>query len=108
VTAQTPDFAVGAKDSIRLKPKPAAAAKPAANAWLLAGDDLDGEELLDDEELLTEEDRQRPAGEGLGVSGFVVPNYVQQPVWRSSIGFCDAAAKGKAVQVQGVQASVGF
>jgi hypothetical protein len=71
VTAQTPDFAVGAKDSIRLKPKPAAAAagaaaaaaKPAGNAWLLAGDDLDGEELLDDEELLTEEDRQRPAGE---------------------------------------------
>lgn len=67
VTAQIPDFAVGAKDSIRLKPKPAAAAaaavKPAGNAWLLAGDDLDGEELLDDEELLTEEDRQRPAGE---------------------------------------------
>lgn len=69
VTAQTPDFAVGSKDSIRLKPKAAAAAvnvqaaaasKP-ANAWL-SGDDLEGEELLDDEELLTEEDRQRPVG----------------------------------------------
>lgn len=67
VTAQTPDFAVGSKDSIRLKPKSAAAAAPAAaskaaNAWLLAGDDLDGDELMDDEDLLTEEDRQRPAG----------------------------------------------
>lgn len=69
VTAQTPDFAVGSKDSIRLKPKSAAttaaaaASKPAAaSAWMLsADDDLEGEELVDDEELLTEDDRQQPA-----------------------------------------------
>jgi hypothetical protein len=67
VTAQTPDFAAGSKDSIRLKSAAAtaaaaAASKPAASAWMLsADDDLVGEELVDDEELLTEEDRQRPA-----------------------------------------------
>lgn len=75
MTAQTPDFALGSKDNIRLKPKASAAsaAPPAAaatangskpgNAWLLAGDDMLDEELLDDEELLTEEDKQRPAGQ---------------------------------------------
>lgn len=75
VTAQLPAFAVGSRDSIKLKSRPAAAAAvagaaaaaapqaaaKAAGAWLLAGDDLGDEELLDDEELLTEEDRQRPA-----------------------------------------------
>ncbi|KAF6254561.1 cytokine-induced anti-apoptosis inhibitor 1, Fe-S biogenesis-domain-containing protein [Scenedesmus sp. NREL 46B-D3] len=69
VSAHLPDFAVGSKDSIKLKPKPAAQAAAAdasssKKAWLLAGDDFDdddGGELLDDDELLTEEDRQRPA-----------------------------------------------
>jgi hypothetical protein len=101
VTAQTPDFAVGAKDSIRLKPKPAAAAaaaKPAGNAWLLAGDDLDGEELLDDEELLTEEDRQRPAVSKqddceVGAGG------ARKACKNCSCGRAEAEAKGEKVQL---------
>lgn len=71
VAARTPDFAAGAKDSLRIKPKqstaaapaPASAAAPSSSAWMLSGDDIDGAaELLDDEELLTEDDRQRPVG----------------------------------------------
>lgn len=84
MTAKTPDFATGAKDSLRLKPKqpPAApaAAAPASSAWMLSGDDIDGaEELMDDEELLTEEDRQRPTGTRVncGTTAVVRPQLLQ-------------------------------
>lgn len=103
VTAQTPDFAVGSKDSIRLKPKSAAAAAPAAaskaaNAWLLAGDDLDGDELMDDEDLLTEEDRQRPAVSKqddceIGAGG------ARKACKNCSCGRAEAEAKGEKVQL---------
>jgi hypothetical protein len=71
VTAKLPDYAVGSRDSIKLKPRqqqgpPAAAAAAAkssstSGAWVLTGDDDGEDELVDDEELLTEEDRQHPA-----------------------------------------------
>jgi len=104
VTGQTPDFAVGSKDSIRLKPKAAAApaqtaaASKSANAWLLAGDDLDGEELLDDEELLTEEDRQRPAVSKaddceVGAGG------ARKACKNCTCGRAEAEAKGEKVQL---------
>jgi hypothetical protein len=103
VTGQTPDFAVGSKDSIRLKPKAAAAAAPAAaskaaNAWLLAGDDLDGDELMDDEDLLTEEDRQRPAVSKqddceVGAGG------ARKACKNCSCGRAEAEAKGEKVQL---------
>ncbi len=61
VSARTPDFAAGAKDSLRLKHKQPTAAAPAAvagassSAWMWSGDDIDGaEELLYYEDLLTE------------------------------------------------------
>jgi hypothetical protein len=104
VTAQTPDFAMGSKDSIKPKPKSAApaaaaaAAKP-AGAWLLAGDDLDGdEEMVDDEELLTEEDRQRPAVSKqddceVGAGG------ARKACKNCSCGRAEAEAKGEKVQL---------
>ena len=55
VTANKPQYAVGAKASISLKPKQ----QPKATSWTLAADDDD--ELVDEDDLLTEEDRQRPA-----------------------------------------------
>lgn len=65
VHAVRPQWSVGSKASISLKPRgvPAAAPVAAAAAWKLEADD----ELLDDEELLTEEDRlppPRPGEEG--------------------------------------------
>ncbi|KDD73791.1 hypothetical protein H632_c1834p0 [Helicosporidium sp. ATCC 50920] len=58
VHAVRPQWSVGSKASISLKPRgvPAAAPVAAAAAWKLEADD----ELLDDEELLTEEDRLPP------------------------------------------------
>ena len=57
VTANKPQYAVGAKAAITLKPKQ----QPKQTSWTLAVDDDDDDELLDEEELLTEEDRQKPA-----------------------------------------------
>eukprot|EP00878_Enallax_costatus_P005198 GHUV01005462.1.p1 GENE.GHUV01005462.1~~GHUV01005462.1.p1 ORF type:complete len:291 (+),score=77.83 GHUV01005462.1:83-874(+) len=104
VTAKTPDFAAGAKDSLRLKPKqpaaaPAAVAAPASNAWMLSGDDIDGaEELMDDEELLTEEDRQRPAVSKqddceVGAGG------ARKACKNCSCGRAEAEAKGEKVKL---------
>ncbi|KAL3159070.1 hypothetical protein ABBQ32_011068 [Trebouxia sp. C0010 RCD-2024] len=56
VTASKPQYAVGAKASITLKPKQ----QQKQMSWTLAADN-DDDELLDEDELLTEEDRQRPA-----------------------------------------------
>jgi len=56
VSANKPQYAVGARASISLKPK----AETKQASWTLAADE-DDEELLDEDELLTEEDRQRPA-----------------------------------------------
>lgn len=56
VTASKPQYAVGAKASITLRPKQ----QQKQMSWTLAADN-DDDELLDEDELLTEEDRQRPA-----------------------------------------------
>lgn len=56
MSANKPQYAVGARASITLKPK----AETKRASWTLAADE-DNEELLDEDELLTEEDRQRPA-----------------------------------------------
>ncbi|DBA94286.1 TPA: hypothetical protein ACH3X1_001900 [Trebouxia sp. C0004] len=56
VSANKPQYAVGARASITLKPK----AETKRTSWNLAADE-DNDELLDEDELLTEEDRQRPA-----------------------------------------------
>lgn len=57
VTANKPQYAVGAKATITLKPKQ----QPKQTSWALATDNDDDDELVDEEELLTEEDRQKPA-----------------------------------------------
>jgi hypothetical protein len=54
VSANKPQYAVGARASISLKPK----AETKQASWTLAADE-DDEELLDEDELLTEEDRQK-------------------------------------------------
>ncbi len=59
MSANKPQYAVGAKASITLKPK----AKAKQASWTLPAGDED-DELLDEDELLTEEDRQRPAAIG--------------------------------------------
>jgi hypothetical protein len=110
VTAQLPDFAVGSKDSIKLKARPAAAAAAgaasklaAASAWLLAGDDLgDGdEELVDDEALLTKEDRQRPAPGAAGAADAddceLGPGGARKACKNCSCGRAEAEAKGEKV-----------
>jgi hypothetical protein len=99
VSARTPDFATGAKDSLRLKPKQPTAVTAAtpSSAWLLSGDDVDGaEELLDDEELLTEDDRQRPVVSKqddceLGPGG------ARKACKNCTCGRADAEAKGEKV-----------
>ena len=57
VTANKPQYAVGSKATITLKPKQ----QPKQTSWTFAADNDDDDEFLDEEELLTEEDRQRPA-----------------------------------------------
>lgn len=106
VTGQLPEFAVGSKDSIKLKSKGGAAAGAAAAtakpaAWLLAGgDDLGGdEELVDDEELLTEEDRQRPAAASKQDDCEIGAGGARKACKDCTCGRADAEARGEKVEL---------